>query len=119
MTSGTLNNLILAECIFIIFAICYQGALTVGVMGLVPTAVRYSVMAVSYNMANSLFGGTAPLVTNYIGVVTGDKAGLGYCLMFGAFLALTATVKMREADQIAVSYFQHPDLIMEQEVFST
>jgi MHS family proline/betaine transporter-like MFS transporter len=96
LTSGSLKNLIIGESIFLTMTICYQGALTAAAIEQLPTAVRYSVIAVSYNIANSIFGGTAPLIASVAASVTGDKAGLAFFLMFGAALAVSSTYRMRE-----------------------
>jgi MHS family proline/betaine transporter-like MFS transporter len=96
LTSGSLKNVMLGESIFLTMTICYQGALTAAAIEQLPTAVRYSVIAVSYNLANSIFGGAAPLLASVAASVTGDKAGLAFFLMFGAALAVMSTYRMRE-----------------------
>jgi MHS family proline/betaine transporter-like MFS transporter len=96
LTSGSLKNVMIGESIFLMMTICYQGSLTAAAIEQLPTAVRYSVIAVSYNLANSIFGGSAPLLASVAAALTGDKAGLAFFLMFGAALAVISTYRMRE-----------------------
>lgn len=93
---GSLQHFIVAEGVFILLAACFQGTINAFVIEQVPTAVRYSVVAVSYNLAYSVFGGTAPIISSYLVKLTGDKASPGLYLMFGAMIAILATIKMRE-----------------------
>jgi MFS transporter, MHS family, proline/betaine transporter len=101
ITSGSMKNLIFAESIFVLLAVSYQGTVTTAIMEQLPRTVRYSVMAVCYNIANSIFGGLSPIIANYAALVTGDKAGLGFCLMLGGGMAFVATIKMRETYRLA------------------
>jgi MHS family proline/betaine transporter-like MFS transporter len=103
IADGSLEHLIMAECIFVLLGMVFQGTINAAVIEQVPTAVRYSVVAVSYNISYSLFGGTAPLVASNIVKFTGDKASPGLYLMFGALIALLATYKMRETYQLPLT----------------
>lgn len=103
ITYGSLQHLILAECIFVVLGISFRGTINAAVIEQVPTAVRYSVVAVGYNLSYSVFGGTAPIVASYIVKLTGDKAAPGLYLMFGALIALLATYKMRETYKLPLS----------------
>lgn len=103
ITYGSLQHLIIAECIFVLLSVGFQGTINAAVIEQVPTAVRYSVVAVGYNLSYSLFGGTAPIVASYIVKLTGDKASPGLYLMFGALIALLATYKMRETYKLPLA----------------
>lgn len=46
-----------------------------------PTTVRCSGFAVSFNLSNTLFGGTAPLVATWLIPTSGDDAAPGWYLM--------------------------------------
>ena len=96
ITFGGLQHLVIAESIFVLLAVCFRGTINAAVIEQVPTAVRYSVIAVGYNLSYSLFGGTAPIVASYIVKLTGNHAAPGFYLMLGALIALLATYKMRE-----------------------
>ena len=65
------------------FAICVAlsyAAIPVVLVELFPTAVRYSGMALPYNMANAIFGGTAPLVATSLIYYTGSLLSPGFYL---------------------------------------
>ena len=61
-----------------------------------PTRVRYSGFAVSFNLSNALFGGTAPFVaTLLIGITANDLAPAWY-LALAALVSLVAVSLSRE-----------------------
>lgn len=61
-----------------------------------PTRVRYSGFAVSFNLSNALFGGTAPFVaTLLIGITANDLAPAWY-LVLAALVSLVAVSLSRE-----------------------
>ena len=88
ISTGSLHNLVIAEGIFIVLAAMFQGTITAFVIEQVPTAVRYSLVAVGYNLAYSIFGGTAPFLAGYLVKITNNPASPGLYLMFGAVVAL-------------------------------
>ncbi|GAA3704170.1 MFS transporter [Arthrobacter ginkgonis] len=55
-----------------------------------PTKVRYSGFAVSFNLSNALFGGTAPLVATMLIASTGSDLAPGWYLMAAAVVSLVA-----------------------------
>ena len=55
-----------------------------------PTKVRYSGFAVSFNLSNALFGGTAPLVATMLIAATGSDLAPGWYLMAAAVVSLVA-----------------------------
>ncbi len=99
IAGGSLHQFIVAESVFVLLAACFQGTINAFVIEQVPTTGRYSIVAVGYNLAYSIFGGTAPIVASYFFKLTGDKASPGLYLMFGAMIAIVATIKMRETYQ--------------------
>ena len=48
---------------------------------LFPTAVRYTGMAISYNAAAAIFGGSAPLVCEWLIAATGDDTSIAWYVM--------------------------------------
>lgn len=55
-----------------------------------PTRVRYSGFAVSFNLSNAVFGGTAPLVATTLIAVTHSELAPGWYLMGAALVSLVA-----------------------------
>ncbi|GAA4117157.1 MFS transporter [Enteractinococcus coprophilus] len=55
-----------------------------------PTRVRYSGFAVSFNVGNAIFGGTAPAIATLLIASTGSAIAPGWYLMGAAVIALIA-----------------------------
>lgn len=55
-----------------------------------PTRVRYSGFAVSFNVGNAVFGGTAPAIATMLIATTGSAIAPGWYLMGAAVIALIA-----------------------------
>jgi MHS family proline/betaine transporter-like MFS transporter len=60
------------------------------------TAHRYSGMAVAFNVSASLFGGTAPLVAQYLVQRTGNLYMPAFCMMAAGGIGLVAVTFMHE-----------------------
>jgi MHS family proline/betaine transporter-like MFS transporter len=57
-----------------------------------PTAVRVTAGALAYNLAQSIFGGTGPVIGVWLNQVTGGPYGLGvYLAVLGLITAVVAT----------------------------
>ncbi len=63
---------------------------------LFPTASRFGAMAVAYNVAVSLFGGTTPLIRQTLIAATGNALTPAFYIMLFAALGLIALLAMRE-----------------------
>ncbi|MBF8729254.1 MULTISPECIES: MFS transporter [Pseudomonas] len=61
-----------------------------------PTRVRFSGFALSFNIANALFGGTAPFIATWLIQVTGNKLAPAGYLLAAAVVALVAMLACRE-----------------------
>ena len=61
-----------------------------------PTRVRYSGFAVSFNMANAIFGGTAPFVATLLISQTGSNIAPAWYLVAAAAVSLVAVLASRE-----------------------
>ena len=55
-----------------------------------PTRVRYSGFAVSFNVGNAIFGGTAPAIATLLIATSGSAIAPGWYLMIAAVIALIA-----------------------------
>lgn len=55
-----------------------------------PTRVRYTGFAVSFNVGNAIFGGTAPAIATLLIATTGSAIAPGWYLMGAAVIALIA-----------------------------
>ncbi|WP_184510743.1 MFS transporter [Terracoccus luteus] len=63
---------------------------------LFPTTNRYSGFAVSFNISNALFGGTAPFVATWLIASTGSDLAPAFYLMVAAAISLVAVALARE-----------------------
>ena len=61
-----------------------------------PTAIRYGGLSIAYNLSASLFGGTAPLVAEWLVRITGDEYMPAYYAMLAALVGLLAVLFMDE-----------------------
>ncbi|ALE87965.1 MFS transporter [Pseudomonas versuta] len=61
-----------------------------------PTRVRFSGFAFSFNVANALFGGTAPFIATWLIHLTGNKMAPAWYLLAAAGVALVAMLASRE-----------------------
>ncbi|MCI9888617.1 MFS transporter [Micrococcales bacterium 31B] len=57
-----------------------------------PTSVRYSGFAVSFNLSNAIFGGTAPFVATLLIGATQSKLAPGWYLVAAAIVSLVAVL---------------------------
>lgn len=64
-----------------------------------PTRVRYSGFAVSFNLSNALFGGTAPFVATVLIATSGSVLAPGWYLMGAAVIALVAVACSAETSK--------------------
>ncbi len=71
---------------------------------LFPTKNRYSGFAVSFNLSNALFGGTAPFVATLLIQQTGSKLAPGFYLMAAAVISLIAVAAARETSRDALRH---------------
>lgn len=61
-----------------------------------PTRVRFSGFAFSFNIANAVFGGTAPFIATWLIQLTGNKMAPALYLLAAAAVALIAMLASRE-----------------------
>ncbi|MCU1729343.1 MFS transporter [Pseudomonas sp. 7P_10.2_Bac1] len=67
-----------------------------------PTRTRYTASAITYNMAYTLFGGTAPLVATWLISTTGSNLSPAFYLMAVAVLALAGGLALPETSRISL-----------------
>ncbi|MBA1192417.1 MHS family MFS transporter [Pseudomonas entomophila] len=67
-----------------------------------PTRTRYTASAITYNVAYTLFGGTAPLVATWLIGVTGSSLAPAFYLVVIALVALAGGLGLPETSQISL-----------------
>jgi MHS family proline/betaine transporter-like MFS transporter len=67
-----------------------------------PTKARYTASAITYNMAYTLFGGTAPLMATWLISVTGSNLAPAFYLIAVALLGLLGGMALPETSKLAL-----------------
>lgn len=96
MQIGELWAVMVALCLAAVPVAFYVAISASALPALFPTASRFGAMAVAYNVAVSLFGGTTPLFSQALIDLTGNTLMPAFYIMFFAALGLVALLAMRE-----------------------
>lgn len=91
-----LVGIILIQIAFGAMLTMNDGTLPCFLSEIFPTQIRYSGFALSFNLANAVFGGTAPFVATWLIQVTGNKLAPAWYLVGAALIALVAMLASRE-----------------------
>ena len=78
---------VVSQVIFAIIIAIYMGPVPTVLVELFPTSVRFTGVALSYNLAAAIFGGSAPVVGMTLAKYTGDQYAISYYLMALAVLS--------------------------------
>lgn len=89
MQSGNLALVVVGQVLFGLCLSPVSGVMPVLAAELFPTSVRYSCNAMSYNLAYTIFGGTAPFVAVWLVSTTGLLVSPG---IYASVIALVAAV---------------------------
>lgn len=91
-----LVGMILIQIAFGAMLTMNDGTLPCFLSEIFPTQIRYSGFALSFNLANAVFGGTAPFVATWLIQATGNKLAPAWYLVGAALIALVAMLASRE-----------------------
>lgn len=80
----------------LISQLLFEGAMGATLVSLFPTAVRFSALALSYNVSVSLFGGTAPLINTWLIGKYGDPVIPAYYLIGAGVVGLIAALAVND-----------------------
>ena len=94
--SADYATLVLVQIAFGALLAMNDGTLACFLAELFPTRVRYSGFAFSFNLANTLFGGTAPFMCTWLIKQTGNSLAPAWYLVAAAAVALVALFFARE-----------------------
>jgi MHS family proline/betaine transporter-like MFS transporter len=67
-----------------------------------PTRTRYTASAITYNMAYTIFGGTAPLMATWLIGATGSNLAPAFYLIVIALLALAGGLALPETHKVSL-----------------
>lgn len=102
ITRGSLINLVVAQALLALIGSAYQGAITRTVLEMFPANVRYSAVGFGYNLAYSLFGGTAPVVAVCLINRLNFNSAPGLYLAAGALISFFSACYLKESCSINV-----------------
>ena len=95
---GTKNFwvILLVELVMCLILTINDGTLSSYLTETFPTDVRYSGFALSFNLANAIFGGSASFISFWLIDVSGSAIAPGFYMVFIAVLALVAMILSHE-----------------------
>lgn len=98
MLLGTLNFwvILLVELVMCLILTINDGTLSSYLTETFPTEVRYSGFALSFNLANAIFGGSASFISFWLIDMTGSDIAPAFYMVFIALVALVAMILSHE-----------------------
>lgn len=97
MQTGDMWAVLLALAIIAVPSAFFVAQTASALPALFPTASRFGAMALTYNVAVSLFGGTTPFICQALVEWTGNALMPAYWIMFFSALAAVALIPMKES----------------------
>jgi len=79
---------LISQIVFASVIAFYMGPVPTVLVEIFPTRVRFTGVALSYNMSAAVFGGSAPVVAMLLMKLTGDKYAISYYLITLAVITL-------------------------------
>ena len=92
VNSGDFYLTLLGECMFGIVLGCYMGPIPAALVELFPTSVRYTGLALSYNISAAAFGGTAPFMLQKVIEFSGSTITPAFYIMAFVLITLGTTI---------------------------
>jgi len=75
---------------------CFSGTMPSTLPALFTTDIRYSALAIGFNLSVSLFGGTTPLITAWLVDTTKNNMMPAYYMMGAGVIGLLTILTVRE-----------------------
>lgn len=97
LRTGNVAFLLAALLILTLAQLFFEGAMPATMTSLFRARVRYSALALSYNVAVSLFGGTAPLINTWLISATGNPMIPAWYLIAGAVVGLISILFVKDS----------------------
>lgn len=90
MQHATFGSILIAQMCFAVLVCFSYAAIPATLVELFATNIRYTAMAFPYNLANAVFGGTAPLVATYLISKTNNPLSPSFYLIAAGIIMLLA-----------------------------
>ena len=97
LQTGNAAFLLAALLILTLSQLFFEGAMPATMTSLFSARVRFSALALSYNIAVSLFGGTAPLINTWLISATGNQMIPAWYLIAGAVIGLVSILFVKDS----------------------
>lgn len=94
--SGNMMLVFLGLIILGVIHTCFSGSMPATLPALFPTDIRYSALAIGFNLSVSLFGGTTPLITTWLVSTTHNLMMPAYYLMGAGVIGVITVFTLRE-----------------------
>ena len=104
LSTGSFLIIILVQILLGAMLTLNDGTLPSFLAELFPTKVRYSGFAVSFNLTNAIFGGTALFVSTLLVEISGSKLAPGWYLMAAAVVSLIAVSLAKETSKAPLKH---------------
>ena len=102
--SGSFASALLGVLILSIGAVL-SGVVTATLLSEVfPTRTRYTASAITYNVAYTIFGGTAPLVATYLISASGSKMSPAAYMVGVSILGLIGGLTLKESSKVSLNH---------------
>lgn len=88
--SGNYTQIVMLQGFLAFLVGCYLGPVPALLVEMFPTSVRYTGMAIPYNITAAMFGGTTPMVCVWLIDATGDTVSVAYYVMACCICSLIA-----------------------------
>jgi MHS family proline/betaine transporter-like MFS transporter len=87
---------VIAQMFFAVWVGIYLGAAAAAMVEMFPTRVRFTGLAISYNLCIAIFGATAPIIMTWLATSLGDLVVSSWYVIGGAVVTLIALFFYRE-----------------------
>ena len=94
--SGNMLLVFLGLIILGVIHTCFSGSMPATLPALFATDIRYSALAIGFNLSVSLFGGTTPLITTWLVSTTHNLMMPAYYLMGAGVIGVITVFTLRE-----------------------
>jgi MHS family proline/betaine transporter-like MFS transporter len=96
LSRGTFASALGAQLAFAVCGALFIGTCPAAFVEMFPTRTRYSGIAIGYNLAQAILGGTTPLIATWLIRATGNDRAPAFYLMIAAAVAGTVALTMED-----------------------
>ncbi|WP_156926455.1 glycine betaine/L-proline transporter ProP [Carnimonas nigrificans] len=97
LSSNAMWLVFLGLVILGIFHSCFSGTTPSALPALFPTHIRYSALAIGFNLSVSIFGGTTPLINSWLVEATGNSMVPAFYMIATGLIGLVTVWSVKES----------------------